>query len=73
MDDAGVVMVYLPLFCARSIPQFERLIPGNAKQYRHLETVLYVVLFEAWRDSNEISDDPLPRSGSNMRAYEHQQ
>ncbi|KAG8796202.1 hypothetical protein FRC12_003167 [Ceratobasidium sp. 428] len=56
------------------IPQFEKLTSGKAEQYRHLEIVLYAVLFDAWKDDDDlVPEGPHPRGHRNSTAYKYQQ
>ncbi|KAG9124509.1 hypothetical protein FRC07_011347 [Ceratobasidium sp. 392] len=70
--DAFLDRLYLPSFCSRRIPNFERLTSGKAEQYRHVEVVLPVVLFIAWQDGNSIREGLHPRGATNTRCYKFQ-
>ncbi|QRW10485.1 Transposase family Tnp2 protein [Ceratobasidium sp. AG-Ba] len=55
-------------------PLFEKLTSGKAEQYRHLEVVLYAVLFVAWKEDDDLIPDGLHTRGSrNSKSYKFQQ
>jgi hypothetical protein len=45
---------------------------GKAEQYRHLEIILFFVLFEAWRHGDSIPDGITARGARNTKEYKHQ-
>ena len=53
--------------------QFEKLASsGKAEQFRHLEYIIYAVLFEAWRRGDSVPDGLTHRGKKSSKAYKYQ-
>jgi hypothetical protein len=72
LPDVRICILLCP--CSHTFCQFEHITSGTkADQMKHLTTILYAVLFDAWKDGDSIPDGNTPRGSQKSRIYKFQQ